>query len=171
MKKLTLAVTILGLAQPSIAFAQVAEKCIQPEQAAALISYILPKAVEAAKSKCEPSLSIDSALMEINSERLASYQAASEAAWPKAKGAVNIIGGEKLPGDIDDTLLKPLADAIFTGMITEEIKAKDCALIDKIYADLAPMPSSNIASLTVTIIQAATKDDKDANLPICKAPA
>ncbi|MEP2988991.1 MAG: hypothetical protein ABJN65_13455 [Parasphingorhabdus sp.] len=171
MKKLILGTAILGLTQPSVAYAQVAEKCVQPEQAAALISYILPKAIEAAKSKCEPSLSIDSTLMEVNSERFASYQAASEAAWPKAKEAVNIIGGDKLPGDIDDSLLKPLADAIFTGMIAEQIKPKDCALIDQIYTDLAPMPSSNIASLTVTIIQAATKDDKKADLPICKTPA
>lgn len=170
MKNLILTTAIIGLAHSSIAQSQVLEKCVQPEQAEALIAYMLPKAVVAAQSKCGSVLPASSALMEEGSERLVAYQAASEKAWPKAKEAVSVIGGEKLPAGIDDAFLMPLTDAIFTGMITEEIKPKNCALIDKIYGDLAPMPSSNIASLTVTIIQAATKDDEKSDLPICKAP-
>lgn len=170
MKHIIFGTAIIGLLHSNIAAAQVAEKCVQPEQAEALIAYMLPKAVVAAQSKCSSVLPTRSALMEDGSERLGEYQAASEAAWPKAKEAVSVIGGEKLPDGIDDSLLKPLTDAIFTGMITDQIKSKDCALIDKIYTDLAPMPSSNIASLTVTIIQAATKEDDKSDLPICKAP-
>lgn len=170
MNKLILGTAIFGMVQSGIAQAQEPKKCIPPVQAEALITYMLPKAVKAAQSKCGLALPSRSALMQEQSERLIEYQKASEKAWPNAKAAVSAIAGDKFPGELDDELIKPLADAIFIGLITEEIKPKDCGLIDKIYGDLAPMPSSNIASLTVTIIQAATKDEKKSNLPICKAP-
>lgn len=171
MKHFIVGSAIIGLVQSNIAQAQELDKCVPPVQAEALITYILPKAVEAARSKCNLVLPAQSALMEENSERLINYRTASEAAWPKAREAVTTIAGEKLPDELDDSLLKPMADAIFTGMVSQEIKPKDCMLIDKIYADLAPMPSTNIASLLVTIIQASTKDGDKTNLPICKAPA
>jgi hypothetical protein len=171
MKHFIVGAAILGLVQSNIAQAQEPDKCVPPAQAEALITYILPKAVKAARSKCSLILPTQAALMEENSERLTNYQIASEAAWPKAREAVKAIAGEKIPRDIDDTILKPMTDAIFIGMISQEIKSKNCALIDKIYTDLAPMPSTNIASLTVTIIQAAAKDDDKTNLPICKPPA
>lgn len=170
MKKLILTTVTLGLIHSNIAQAQDNRKCLQPGQAEALITYVLPKAIEAAQSKCSSVLPAESSLMESDSDRLSEYQTASDAAWPKAKEAVSAISGDKLPADIDDALLKPLTDSIFTGMISDEIKPKDCPTIDKIYSDLAPLPSSNIASLTVTIIQAATKDDENSSLPICKAP-
>ncbi len=106
-----------------------------------------------------------------NSERLAKYRVASETAWPQAKNAVNVLAREKLPPEIDDELLRPIADAMFTQLIGNEIKPKDCALIGKIYSDLEPMPSTNLASLAITILQAATKDDEKQDIPICKAPA
>ena len=171
MKHFALGTAMFVLMSSNIAQAQTIEKCVQPDQAEALITYILPKAIEAAQTKCGSSLPARSALMENNSERLSQYRTASDAAWPKAREAVEIIGGEKLPGEIEDSLFKPLTDAIFSGMISAEIKPKVCSLIDKIYSDLAPMPSSNIASLTVTIIQAATKDGEKDSLPICKSPA
>ena len=82
-----------------------------------------------------------------------------------------MIAGEKLPPEIDDALLRPITDAMFTSLIGEEIKPKDCALIAKIYQELEPMPSSNLASFAVAIVQAATKDDEKQDIPICKAPA
>lgn len=171
MNKLILGTAVIAMVQSGIAQAQEPQKCIPPVQAEALITYILPKAVKAAQSKCELTLPSRSALMQEQSERMIEYQEASEAAWPNAKAAVGVIAGDKFPGELDDALIRPLADAIFTGLIAEEIKPKDCGLIDKIYGDLAPMPSSNIASLTVTIIQAATKNDEKKDLPICNAPA
>ncbi len=169
-EKLTLAGAIIALTQAGIVQAQDNKPCISKSQAQALISYVLPKAVEASRLKCAAALPSASLLLEENSEQLARYNAASEAAWPEARQAVNIFAGDKLPEEMDDGLVRPIADAMFTQLISEEIKPKHCTTIDKIYTDLAPMPSSNIASLTVTIIEAATKDDEKTTFPICKTP-
>ncbi len=169
--KLALGLALLSLSQS--AFAQPAQpaKCLTVVQAEALVTYLLPKAVDATRAKCSASLPATSPLLAKNSARLANYRAASETAWPNAKSAVSVLAGQNLPPEIEDTLLRPIADAMFTQLIGEEIKPKDCVLIDKIYTDLAPMPSANLASLAITIVQATAKDDKKRDIPICKIPA
>lgn len=171
MKKLALGSAIVAIMQGGIAQAQESKPCLTVVQAQALITYLLPKAVDAGRSKCGATLSPTSRLMANNSEQLARYKAASEEAWPMARKAVDVMAGDRLPPETDDALVRPIADAMFTQMIGKEIKPKHCATIDKVYSDLSPMPSANIASLAVTIIQAATEGDKDQDIPICKAPA
>lgn len=169
--KLTIGLALFGLTQSAVAQSAEPAYCLSVAQAEALVTYLLPKAVDASRVKCSASLPATSPLMIKNSERLAEYRAASELAWPQAKNAVNVLAKEKLPPEMDDALLRPIADALFTQLIGNEIKPKDCALIGKIYGDLAPMPSANLASLAITIVQAATKDDEKQDIPICKAPA
>ncbi len=170
-KKLIAGLMILGIAHSATAQATQVEKCLSVAQAEALVTYLLPSAVHASRTKCAASLPAATPLLKENSEQLAKYRAASEGAWPRAKSAVAVLAGEKLPPQIDDALLRPIADAMFTQLISEEIKPGDCNLIAKIYHDLEPMPSSNLASLAISLVQAATKDDKKQNIPICKAPA
>lgn len=171
MRKLVLGSAALALMQAGVVQAREIKPCVTIPQAEALLTYLLPKAVEASRSKCGTILPATSALMKKNSEQLARYTAASEAAWPMARRAVDVIAGEKIPADIDDALIRPIADALFTQMISGEIKPKNCAIINKVYSDLSPMPPSNIASLAVTVVQAATKGDKGGDIPICKVPA
>lgn len=170
-RSLTAGLAIFGLVHSATAQATQVEQCLSVAQAEALVTYLLPTAVQASRSKCAATLPATSSLLKENSAQLAKYRAASEGAWPKAKSAVSVLAGEKLPPEIDDALLRPIADAMFSQLIGEEIKPKDCNMIAKIYSDLEPMPSSNLASLAITIVQAATKDDKKQDIPICKAPA
>ncbi len=163
--------SLVGLAHAATAQATQIEQCLSVAQAEALVTYILPTAVQASRTKCAASLPVTTPLLKENSAQLAKYRAASESAWPQAKSAVSVLAGDKLPAEIDDALLRPIADAMFSQLIGQEIKPKDCGLIAKIYSDLEPMPSANLASLAITIVQAATKDDKKQNIPICKAPA
>ncbi|MEH6700462.1 hypothetical protein [Parasphingorhabdus sp.] len=170
-KKLIAGLALSGLAQSVSAQTAPPPKCLSIAQAEALVTYLLPSAVQASRDKCSASLPATAPLLKENSEQLAKYRAAAEGAWPQAKSAVTVMAGEKLPAGIDDTLLRPITDAMFTSLISEEIKPKDCNLIAKIYHDLEPMPSSNLASLAISIVQAASKDDKKQDIPICKAPA
>lgn len=167
-KNWTIGLAILGLAQSAAAQTTQAEKCLSVPQAEALVTYLLPTAVQASRSKCSASLPATASLLEQNSEQLAKYRAASEGAWPQAKSALKLLAGEKIPPQIDDALLRPIADAMLTQLIGQEIKPKDCSLIAKIYSDLEPMPSSNLASLAVTLVQSATKKEKKRDIPICK---
>ena len=167
----TIGLALIGLTQSAVAQSAEPPKCLSVMQAEALVTYLLPKAVDASRTKCSASLPTTAALMIENSEQLAKYRAASENAWPQAKSAVSVLAGEKLPPEIGDALLRPIAEAMFTQLIGEEIKPKDCALIDKIYTDIKPMPSANLASLTITIVQATSRDSKTRDIPICKTPA
>lgn len=162
---------LISLSHTAAASVTQAVNCLSVLQAESLVTYLLPTAVQASRSKCAASLPPTAPLMKKNSEQLAKYRAASDSAWPRARSAVSVLAGERLPPELDDALLRPIADAMFTKMIGDEIKPKDCALIGKIYSDLEPMPSSNLASLAITILQAATKDKQKQNIPICKAPA
>ena len=157
--KFAMALAMLGLGQSAVAQAAEPTRCLSVAQAEALVTYLLPTAVDASR------------LMVPNSERLAKYRSASETSWPQAKNAVKLLAGANFPTEMEDSLLRPVADALFTQLIGQEIKPKDCALIDKIYGDLAPMPSANLASLAVTIVQATAKEDKAQTIPICKIPA
>lgn len=161
-------VALLSLSHGAIVHAANKEKCLNEEQAEALVTYLLPKAVEASRQQCATALPITASLLMENSEQLARYNAASETAWPQARAAVNVIAGGELPAELDDKLVRSISDAMFTQMISGEIKPDDCATIDKIYTDLEPMPSANLASLAVTILQAATKNDEKPDIPICK---
>ncbi|WP_373492552.1 hypothetical protein [Parasphingorhabdus sp.] len=167
--KITIGLAMLSLSQGAAAQSTAPAACLSVVQAEALVTYILPKAVDASRAKCAASLPANAPLMIKNSQQLAKYRTASESAWPQARNAVNVLAGDKLPPDMDDALLRPIADAMLTQLIGNEIKPKDCQAIGKIYGDLEPMPSANLASLVITIVQATAKDGKKQDIPICKA--
>lgn len=169
--EITIGLAMLSLTQAAAAQTAGPAACLSVVQAEALVTYILPKAVDASRTKCAANLPANAPLMIANSPQLAKYRAASETAWPQAKKAVNVLAGDKLPPNMDDALLRPIADAMVTQLISNEIKPKDCATIGKIYGDLAPLPSANLASLLITVVQATAKDGKKQDIPICKAPA
>ena len=168
-RKLAMVASVLSLMHATGGQAQEKSKCVRADEAKAMVSYLLPHAVDAARSKCSTTLSAEAALLQENSEQLAKYRAASENAWPDAKMAFQVMAGDKFPMDLDDAALKPFAGVLIAGMIQSEIKAKDCGLIDRIYTDLEPMPSANLASLVVNILIETMKNDKDTKLPICEA--
>ncbi len=168
---LALALALFAIGQPAIAQSAAPAKCLSVPQGEALVTYLLPKAVDASRAKCSASLPATAPLMIENTKRLAQYRAASENAWPQARKAVSLLAGDTLPAEMDDALLRPIADAMFSQMIGDGIKPKDCILIDKIYADLEPMPARNLASLAITIVQASSKDDGKPGIAICKPPA
>ena len=170
-KKLMVGLALSGLTQSVSAQTVPVQNCLSVAQAEALVTYLLPTVVQASRSKCAVSLPATAPLLKENSVQLAKYRAAAEGAWPKAKSAVTVLAGEKLPIGIDDAILRPITDAMFTNLVGEKIKPKDCKLIAKIYHDLEPMPSSNLASLAISIVQASARDDKKQDIPICKAPA
>lgn len=170
-KRLIAALALAGLAYAPAAQAAQVGQCLNAAQAEALVTYLLPTAVQASRTKCAASLPANTPLLKENSEQLAKYRVASDGAWSQAKKALVVLAGEKLPPEIDDALLRPIADAFLIQFIGQEIKPKDCSLIAKIYSDLEPMPSSNLASLAITLVQASEKDGKTRNIPICKSPA
>ncbi len=148
------------------------EQCMPPETAESLITYVLPVALDAARTKCASSLPATAALLQVDSEQMQRYVADSQNAWPKASTAVRSLVGQDFPENIEADAFRPFIDAMIPAMLTKEIKEKDCPSIDKVYGLLEPMPTSNIASLTVMLVQLGNNDQDDGKksaFNICKA--
>lgn len=147
-------------------------QCMSPETAESLITYVLPVALDAARNKCASSLPATAALLQTDSAQMQRYVEASQKAWPEAGTAIGLLVGQDLPENMDVEALRPFIDAMIPAMLTKEIKEKDCPSIDKVYKLLEPLPTSNIASLTVMLVQLGNNDKEGSEksaFNICKA--
>lgn len=168
MKKLAMALAMTALVNGTALQAAEPAPCIPPEQAEDLVTYLLPAALQAAGTKCAASLPATAAMLQTDSAQYAKYQHSAEQAWPGAKLVISVLAGDKFPKDLDLDSIRPMVDAMIPTMIAGEIKPGDCETIDQFYTLLEPLPSANLASLTVLIIQQATNDKLEDPLNICK---
>jgi hypothetical protein len=74
---------------------------------------------------------------------------------------------------LEPEVMKPLLKTMIAPMIANEIKPRDCAAIDHIMTQLAPLPPGNLVELVITVLELesaskASKGKRD-GLPICPA--
>lgn len=172
-KKLSAASAMIALLSATSLQAAEAKQCIPAETAESLITYVLPGALNAVRTKCSTSLPATAPLLQVDSAQMQKYETASQEAWPEASTAIGLIVGEDLPEDMEMDVMRPFIDAMIPAMLAQEIKSKDCPTIDKVYGLLEPMPTANLAGLTVMLIQLGGNDeaeDKKDPFNICKAP-
>ena len=150
---------VLLLNATSLQAAETAQ-CIPAETAASLITYALPGALGALRTKCTASLPATAPLLQVNSAQMKKYVAASNNAWPKAKPAIRSMVGRDFPANMEMDAFRPFIDAMVPAMLVEEVKTKDCPTINKVYGLLEPMPPENLALLTVMLAQLDRGKDK-----------
>lgn len=174
LSKISAASAIIALIGATSAQAAEPKQCIPAEAAESLITYVLPSALGAVRTKCSGSLPASAALLQVDSERMQRYEADSQQAWPEASTAIELMVGQDLPENLGIDAMRPFVDAMIPNMLAQEIKAKDCPTIDKVYSLLEPMPTANLASLTVMLAQLGSNGDEEGKkdpFNICKAPA
>lgn len=145
--------------------------CINGMDAEALTIYSLPNLLTTARNNCSGILPSGARLMNPDPAKTAEYRAAADAGWPDAKRVINKIAANRLPTGMSDDFLRPMTDALVSGLIAQKLKPENCGLIDKLYTDLEPLPPRNLASFTVTLMQLAAKESADSKFPICQAPS
>ncbi|MEM8918889.1 MAG: hypothetical protein AAGE37_08525 [Pseudomonadota bacterium] len=163
--------TILGMVALVLGPAAVAAEkgsCVPPEKAEALITYLLPGSLKAVGTKCSATLPATASLLQVDSEQFARYQDASDQAWPDAQDVIGLLAGEDLPEGMDMNAFRPMIDAMIPAMVTQQLKPKDCPTIERVYNLLEPLPSANVASLTVMLIQLGSSSREKDPLNICK---
>jgi len=174
-QKISTAAALIAMLNATSLQAAEAKQCMSAEAAESLITYVIPGALGAVRSKCADSLPTTAALLQINSVQMQRYEEDSRKAWPQASVAMGLIVGEDLPENIGMDAFRPFVDAMIPTMIAQEVKASDCPTIDKVYSLLEPMPTSNLAGLTVMLVQLGSNDDKEPGrkdpFNICKEPA
>jgi len=157
----------MGLAAMS---ANAADKdvCFSDTEATSLIVAILPDLVDGLARKCGPSLPENATLRGGLMPLMARYRGESDAAWPRASGALAKLGGKDLAG-VSPDLMRPLLGSILTAKIAEDMKPQDCVPTDRLIKALSPLPASNVATMFVSILQLSGGKDKSP-VNICPAP-
>lgn len=159
-----------ALALPTAATAQSA-KCLTSPEAEGLITYALPSAVRAISGQCAKTLPATASLVQTGALIAARYQPDADRAWPVAKTAFDKMSGIKLTETLGEAGAKGLLETAFSTGLAENIKPKDCPVIDRILTALEPLPAKNMSMLLLTAIELGGKGDKKPPISICPAPA
>ena len=165
------AATTLFLATTSVALADVPppQPCLTGEEAEALIVTLMPAAITIAGTTCATELPPNALLRQPNSGFVAKFAAIGDSAWSVAKSGLAKVAGPDVAPILDTSMGRPMVAGLIAPLLVKEIKPRDCAPINQILTDLAPLPPRNIANAVVTILQVARKPkpgEKDP-LPIC----
>jgi hypothetical protein len=161
------------LAMPATAIAQAAEKpCIEPAEAQALLTFMLPGAFDALSDQCRTALPADAVLSRSGKLLAARYRPEADAAWPMAKQAFGKMSDAAILKLLDDATLKKLVSAGIAGELPKQVKTKDCGTVDRFVAALEPLPARNVAMLLGALIEVGSRADAQGNkaspFKICK---
>lgn len=164
--------TAAALALPGMAIAQDAKPCIEPAEAQALLTFMLPGAFDALTDQCRSTLPADSVLTRSGKALAERYRPEADAAWPTAKQAFGKMSDAAMLKLLDDATLKKLVSAGIAGELPKQVKAKDCGTVDRFVAALEPLPAKNVAMLLGALIEVGSRVDSQGNrsspFKICK---
>jgi len=168
-----MALSAMAATMPASAIAQAAEKpCIEPAEAQALLTFMLPGAFEALSDQCRTALPADSVLSRSGKVLAARYRPEADAAWPVARQAFGKMSDASIMKLLDDATLKKLVSAGIAGELPKQVKTKDCGTVDRFVAALEPLPAKNVAMLLGALIEVGARADVQGNksspFNICK---
>ena len=148
--------------------ASAAEPCLQPREAEDLVVFVLPALTEAMARKCTPLLPSSAALARSGTSLAARYRPDSNAAWPNAKVAFNKISGGDTLSFLSDEVNRKIIEEASSAAIVADLKAKDCAMVDRFIGALSPLPARNVAQLVALFMEVGEKEGKSP-MNICPA--
>lgn len=167
------AVAILALLAGTSTQAQAQTRCLTGSEAEAITLVALPDIIQQTGLVCAVRLPANSLIRRTDGAFLGKYKAAADAAWPTARGAI-----VKLSDPMIDTLLqsefaRPLLTAALAPLLVGRINPADCAMIDRLVTQLAPLPPRNTAAVVVIALRylknekAKGKSVTVPDLPLC----
>jgi hypothetical protein len=169
------ALALSALATSQTALAQ-SQACVASADLADAVVYVMPIAYDAASTACANRLSADGFMKTRGEAYIATFRDGQTKAWPGAfrflKTFMNKKGGDDgmdmgaMLGAMSEDALRPFVDAFVGQMIAGEIKGDACGKIERGMELLSPLPSENLGSLIVFLMELS-----DAKTPdICPAP-
>ena len=174
----------LGITATGAQAAEVAATpCVTHAEASSLVIVAAPELIKAAGTACAQALPQTALIRQTSGPYIGGFQAEADRAWPMAKAAINkIIAASDKNGTpsetnklisamLDSDQIRPMLVALIAPAIAKSIKPADCAPIDHMVTQLAPLPPANLAEIIVTILEldSASKraKGKPDNMPIC----
>lgn len=169
MKPLFLATIAALLATGAQAQAQTTA-CVTRTEAEALVLFVAPDLIRQTGQRCAASLPATALLRQQSGPLLAKYAAESERAWPQARTALLKVAGPEVSQMLDSAFAKPMIGPLVAPLLTGELQAKDCPMIERALNLVQPLPARNTAALLVLIAQADAASPRPMmRLPICPA--
>lgn len=171
-----LALVLAAFALPTAVSAQTL-RCIEQDQAAALVTFALPSLVQGLAQRCGPELPRNSYLLANSSALADRYRPDAAAAWPTARAAIAGIFtqflGQDMPPEMNGDLVRQLAEPLLGNLLAKRISTADCVAVDSAISAAAVLPGRNIGRLAVVAITLADKKDKGIAgvLHICRPEA
>lgn len=178
--KRSLLASALGLAAlTSAQAAQAQQACVMPADAADMVMYMMPVAYDGALKSCKNTFSDDAFLPSAEGrDFIKKFRTKQDATWAgtyrvaqvmiaaQGEGAGEDNGMAETLGALDESQLRPFADALLGQMIAEEIKPDACDKIDRGVELLSPLPAENVGGLVSFVLEMVDLGDK---VPLCNA--
>lgn len=153
-----------GLAASTAASAQSARPCLTDSEAEALFQVMLPDVMRELGRVCPQ----QRFLRQPSAAFMARINAGVAPAMPAAQGGIRKLLGPEGQFIAESQLAIPAVRSIVVPAIAQQIQPADCPGLDKIVANLAPLPPRNLAAVFAALLQLSQNDEKRApRLPIC----
>jgi hypothetical protein len=159
------------LAQP----AQAQRPCVTEPEAEAFALVAMPEIIRETGKLCAAQLPATSLVRRPSSPMLTRYDQAAERAWPQARAAMTKVPVPGLDALLESAYARPLLTTLLVPLLVGRLDTADCGTVDRIVADLEPLPPRNAAGLVVTILshlkaeRARGKRVDVPDLPLCPA--
>ena len=173
MKRTALGSALALSALISAQTAQAQKHCVEPEDAADAVVYMMPTAYESTLSACENEFNSDSFLTsDAGRAFIDGFRGQQDQRWSGAYRFFKVFIQKETKGDdamgemlanLPEEALRPLIDGLLGQIIAKEIKPNTCGKIDRVVELLSPLPPENIAGLMSFILPEV--DIKDP--PVC----
>lgn len=162
LKKLAAGAALLGMS------AQVAAQpaCLTNAEAETMIQAMLPTLISNVSEQCSAHLPANANLIARSQSLGERYTPAAEAARAQAAGlALRILDDgeavQMLDNDSGGDLVLGIFEMGIAVAMAEAMDVTSCAIADRVFTALEPLPSRNFSSLLTLLIEIGSRDDED----------
>jgi hypothetical protein len=169
----TLAALLIG-AMLAVPAAAQSRPCLTAPEAESVALVAMPEILRDTGAVCAARLPTSSVLRRPDGPFFAKYQAAADAAWPAARGAIVKLSNPAADLLLDSSYARPLLTSLLAPLLVGRINPADCGTLDRLVTGLAPLPPRNTAGVVVTALRylnaekAKGKPVAVPDLPLCR---
>ena len=151
--------------------------CVTTAEAEAFALVAMPQIVRETGRVCSARLPTGSLVRRTAGPFLTKYDAAADAAWPRARAALGKLSLGMADMLLESDFARPVIVSLIVPQLVGRIALTDCGTIDRLVTQLEPLPPRNVATVLVTSLsylkaQRAKGQRIDApDLPLCPEAA
>ncbi|WP_254606279.1 hypothetical protein [Sphingomonas bacterium] len=153
-----------------------AAPCLTAPEAESIALVAMPEIIRETGTICVDRLPPASLIRQRQGAFIDRFDAAAARAWPDAQAAIVKLSDPMVQTLLQSDYARPLLVTLLVPQLVGRIDTGDCAMIDRLVTELAPLPPRNAAGVVVTALQylkaqkAKGKSVSVPNLPLCAEP-